>query len=404
MEKELIFFCGFQNLNYFLCQDIQNLAGSSDQEIMQNTLPMRLCEIQFDLTLLPSWSADEEKYHAAHWKTSNFLRLFCANSLTPRDLEIFCLRLDDSVLNTMGATLSMDTDDLNDTLESAPIRMKRHQRMSFIQDLKDVKDGKIQQPPPPPESEMSEFELSTLADRKKLTVNLHFFVSEIKGTHQSEWPLLREQRESHLLIWYVLIHPEKFAHKTILELGVEPLNGTTGFAGLTIGRMRLARQVIITTGRDVGSDKNLFENLKRNCAFASEEKGDCVKIQQINFDGDDDDDVQRLLKSTRGECDIILGCDILNYTLSIPRLPLIAAKKLLKQGSSSRSEACFYVAHSMKFGRSHLDSIRTYAEEELGLSMEIIPPCSFLPQPAPFPLNEFGKRDVVLLLFQLMYP
>jgi hypothetical protein len=312
----------------------------------------------------------------------------------------------------MGATLSMDTDDLNDVLESEPIRMKRHQRMSFIQDLKDLKDGNIQQPPPPLESEMSEFELEKLRDRRKLTVALHFFVSEIKGIHQSEWPVLREQAESHLLIWYVLLHPKKFANKTILELGGEPINSSTGFLGFTIGRMRLAREVIITTGREEGIEKNdnVLKNLKRNCTFASEEKGDSVRIQQMNIhprcdgdDDDDDDDLQRLLESTRGDCDILLGCDILNYTLSIPRLPLIAAKKLLKQGSSSRSEACFYVVHSMKFGRSHLDSIRTYAEEELGLSMEMIFPFSFLPRPAPFPLNEFGKRDVVLLLFQLMY-
>ena len=62
------------------------------------------------------------------------------------------------------------------------------------------------------------------------------------------------------------------------------------------------------------------------------------------------------------------------------------------------------LGNNTRFGRSHLDSIETFCRDELEMKMTVIEWKTFIRTPLPVPIDTLGKREVVLLCFELLYP
>ena len=137
-------------------------------------------------------------------------------------------------------------------------------------------------------------------------------------------------------------------------------------------------------------------------AIARATKKYAVQKQRMSWDSITDRTAA--LNALDGQVDHILGSDILDYTLSQPRLPLIAAKDVMERSSSCRSDVSFWCVINTRLGSSQLNSVRSLAEN-LDLKLTEIPPYKFMPvRPFPPPLNTFQRGDLVLLRFQLLFP
>ena len=354
---------------------------------------LSLLHLSFNLTLLSRFASDERSFTFSLWETVQLLHsieIFTdkeRNTYTQRLTELYT---ESPHLKTVQHLLTLDAEDLNEILEEPPIKMKRYQRLEFLKCLAEVRSGSRTQP--------DQASHTATSDREVLHVPIYMLQQEIKGMHKTEWPLDRERPECHVLIWYLLKNREKFTNKTIVELGA----GAHGAAGLALAKLDIARHVLITEGTN---DENIMNLLIQNCRNSNSNSAaaDAVSVQKFQWDNDQHRD--QLMSSIDHACDIIMGSDILNYTLSIPIQCLTTVCRMMEASTASRAEAVCYISHNLRLGLSHLESIQRFAEEELGMVMKRVDPFKrFLPTPIPPPLDRFDKSDIVLLVFQLKYP
>ena len=167
--------------------------------------------------------------------------------------------------------------------------------------------------------------------------------------------------------------------------------------------LKVPKQCFITSNNE-SCDESVTNTLHKNCEWQKNDDDNASTIRLETFDWEQDNDYQKVMDMINDQCDIIIGSDILNYTLNIPRRLLDTICKMMVNSASSRSDVKFICSHSMKFGRSHLDSIENYCMEELNMKMNVIEWKSFVPEPIPLPISNYGRRDVVILVFQLLYP
>ena len=208
----------------------------------------------------------------------------------------------------------------------------------------------------------------------KLSVSYNMNIGSETETHltgQIPWPVC------HLLNWFMLAHPNLFDGKSVVEIGAG-----VGLSGLVLAEMDIARAVHITDGQD-----EIMANLKANGKLAAD-KGRRVSVSQLRWESAED---RAAAVAHMGGCiDIVIGADILAYTLGVPRTPLLAGKELMRL--SSCDDPVFIVAYHTRFGSHHLEGVRT-AAAELGMEMSEINVRDFLPRPAPPPLDIFCIWD-----------
>jgi hypothetical protein len=195
--------------------------------------------------------------------------------------------------------------------------------------------------------------------------------TETHLTGQIPWPVC------HLLNWYILARPELFEGKSVVEIGAG-----VGLTGLLLAEMDIARAVHITDGQD-----EIMANLRANGKLAAD-RGRRVTVSQLRWESAEDR--AAAVAHMDGCVDIILGADILAYTLGVPKTPLLAGKELMRL--SSCDDPVFIVAYHTRFGMHHLDGVRA-AAAELGMDMSEINVRNFLPRPAPPPLDIFSIWD-----------
>ena len=204
-------------------------------------------------------------------------------------------------------------------------------------------------------------------------------------TGQIPWPV------QHLLNWYLLAHPHRFAGKRVVELGAG-----VGLSGLVLGEMGVAERVLITDGQD-----EVMPNLRQNGAAASARGVAGVSVARLRWESDADK--AAAVAKLGGRVDVVIGADILAYTLGVPKLPLECGRDLLLASEAhvdrKDDDACMLIAYHTRFGTVHLDGVRA-AADELGMVMEELD-LSFLPQPPPPPLDIFRPGEVMLLRFCL---
>ena len=367
---------------------------------MQDHVHLRTLNLAFDLTRLSTFEEDERLYRFSQWQTHEFIQTI--DIFTEKEIEVYQSRIP-SQFCKLPSLLSLDKEDLNKILEDRPMKMKkRYQREAFIAAIEEVKSGVRTQPPP----SKSEQEVKDEHERSTLKVDCDFFVEEIKGVHHSQWPVIRERTECHVLIWYILNNRHKFKNKTILELGA----GAHGLASLSLANMQVASKVIVTEGGVSNNDK-IMDLLRKNCVSYcnnnAKEGNTALGVEHFNWN----DAVK--LNDIMGkylidnQLDIIIACDVLNYTMNMPTELLNSVYKMMNLSSTSRSEVVFYCVHNLWLGLSHLNSIKTCADD-IGMVVKIIDPFkSYLvyDNTLPSPLNEFNKNDdVVVLAFQLKFP
>lgn len=371
-------------------------------------LSTRTHNLTFDLTLLTSHAKDEESYWFSKWLVLDFLQSI--DIFTDKEKETYTNRFNQLFMaypsyKFLPALLNLDTEDLNDLLEEPPLKMKRYQRMDFCNAIQQVHSGERTPAPAPSVSSMTEQERVEQSLRAQLCVPIEFFVEERKGMHQSQWPMIRERKECHIIVWYMLCNQIRFQNKTVLELGA----GALGVASLALAQMNVAKQIVVTEGTE---DQDKLELLRHN---GNTNRGSNTNVSVEHFEWENKSKMIQIMENVCGnyETDIIIGCDILNYTLNMPIVLLNAVYALMTRSTAARTDCIFYCAHNLRFGLSHLGSIERYAEE-LGMIMKRIDPfdakTGFVPMDVkgkvvPDVVKEFDKtNDVVLLSFQLKYP
>lgn len=192
--------------------------------------------------------------------------------------------------------------------------------------------------------------------------------TETHLTGQVPWPVC------HLLNWYMLAYPDLFVDKNVIEIGAG-----VGLSGLLLAEMDVARNVLITDGQD-----EIMDNLQANVLRATQ-RGRKVAVQQLRWENEDE--IASAVRQLEGSVDIIIGADILAYTLGVPKTPLMAGRELMRL--SAARNPFFIVAYHTRFGTHHLEKVKAVAAE-LGMTMYEIDVREFLPKPAPQPLDIFS--------------
>ena len=352
--------------------------------------------ITFDLRILPKYQLMENLYLASQWKTIDFLPF--VDIFTKKEVLAYQDRLSRApALYYMHQLLSLDQHDLDEALEDPPVKMKRYLRIELIQAIDEVRIGTRMQPPPLPDQDLSTEALQQKQKRSILSIPVELFLEEHIGIHRAEWPIIPLQSAANVLVWFLLsLDREMFAHKTVIQLS----SGACPIAGLALGKMNVTEQVVITENeRNV--KPYIFAALQANCNLAID-RGANICMQQLCWENNED--INMFMTSIDDKVDILIGSDILNYTLNCPRQLLRAAHAMMINSATARSDVKFYVSHNTRFGRSHLDSIETFCRDELEMKMTVIEWKTFIRTPLPVPIDTLGKREVVLLCFQLLYP
>ena len=361
--------------------------------------PTTTTNITFDLKLLSNYQQTEQQYHRSQWLTSDILPTI--DIFTDNEANTYVSRLQQCPhLSYVHQLLSYDPRDLDDLIEEPPIKMKRYQRVEFLTAINEIKNGTRQQPPMKSDDDLTDLELKNKLERSILSVKVDLVVTEISGIHSSSWPIVVEPGELHFLTWFLLTHQKLIKNKSVVEVGA----GSCPLTSLALSNLKVPKQCFITSNNE-SCDESVTNTLHKNCEWQKNDDDNASStIRLETFDWEQDNDYQKVMDMINDQCDIIIGSDILNYTLNIPRRLLDTICKMMVNSASSRSDVKFICSHSMKFGRSHLDSIENYCMEELNMKMNVIEWKSFVPEPIPLPISNYGRRDVVILVFQLLYP
>ena len=187
--------------------------------------------------------------------------------------------------------------------------------------------------------------------------------TDIHETGMVLWPV------SRYLCWYLLsvcnstygsgsLNWKTFEGKNIVELG-----SGTGLCGLMLSRMGIANSVLLTDGEDI-----VMDVLRANCAKRND-NGTTAELLRWGKDCTATLDKRYF--------DIIIGADVLAYTLGDPEL-LISTVRALMDDNGASIFICGFSNRAENHRRRVWDVAKQY-----GLNIEVVPPSQFLPSPIP---------------------
>ena len=201
--------------------------------------------------------------------------------------------------------------------------------------------------------------------------------TDIHETGMVLWPV------SRYLCWYLLSvcdcgdEGQRMNWKTLKGKSVIELGSGTGLCGLMLSCMGTCESVLLTDGEDI-----VMDVLTANCAKRAEKS---TTAELLRWGKDCTASLEKR------HFDIIIGADVLAYTLGDPEL-LISTVRAIMDNNGAEIFICGFSNRAENHRRRVFDVAKIY-----GLSIQLVPPSEFLPSPVPDDIAGISKNMQILI-------